>query len=460
MRYTLSILEHDHARLAHHLFDGSGVERAAYFICGVATAEDETRLLVREVLPVYDEDVIEASPVHMRIRSLSYARAMKQADLDRSAFVFVHSHPNGLRRHSEQDDVEERTLFRSVHNRVSGSSLHGSVIFTTPDASIGRVWLQDGTTAPIDRVRIIGRRFRFQFHDELSDEVPGLYDRQVRAFGSGIQALLQRLRIAVVGAGGTGSAVAEQLVRLGVGGIVVADGDVLDSTNVNRVYGSGVADQGRAKPDLVVDSARRIGLGTSVTPVYRPITYRSAIRQLVGCDLVFCCTDDEWGRSLLNRLALYHYIPVIDVGVKIDSAVDVIRSIQGRVTVLMPGIGCLLCSRRITPRGVRAQMLQAVAPDEAEGLRREGYAPELADPDPAVIAFTTAIASSAVGEFLQRLTGFMGSDRETTEVLHLFDEGRVLRTRRIPSADCSCRQEHRWGRGDTRLFLGVRWRPE
>ena len=460
MRYTLSILEEDHSRLTNHLFDGSGEERGAYLLCGVGVAEDETRLLVRSVLPVLDEDVVEASPVHMRIRSVSYVRAMKQADLDRSAFVFVHSHPTGLRRHSEKDDAEEETLFPSVYNRVTGSGPHASLIFTAPDFSIGRVWFSDGSTAPIERMRIIGRRFRFQFHEELPNSVPALYDRQVRAFGSGIQALLQRLRIGVVGAGGTGSAVAEQLVRLGVGGIVVADGDVLDATNVNRVYGSAVADEGRPKPDLVVDSARRIGLGTIVTPIYLPITYRSAMRQLLGCDLIFCCTDDEWGRSLLNRLALYQYIPVIDMGVRIDSEEGIIRSIQGRVTVLMPGIGCLLCSRRITPHGVRAQMLQAVAPHEAEGLRREGYAPELADPDPAVIAFTTTIASTAVAELLQRLTGFMGDDRDTTEVLHLFDEGRMLRTRRTPAADCLCSQRQHWGRGDTKLFLGVRWRPE
>src|SRR3989442_2474424 len=43
------------------------------------------------------------------------------------------------------------------------------------------------------------------------------FERQVLAFGAESQALLQQLHVGVVGVGGTGSAVVEQLARLGVG---------------------------------------------------------------------------------------------------------------------------------------------------------------------------------------------------------------------------------------------------
>ena len=46
----------------------------------------------------------------------------------------------------------------------------------------------------------------------MSEDV---FDRQVRAFGADIQELLATLRIGIVGNGGTGSPVAEQLIRLG-----------------------------------------------------------------------------------------------------------------------------------------------------------------------------------------------------------------------------------------------------
>jgi tRNA A37 threonylcarbamoyladenosine dehydratase len=53
--------------------------------------------------------------------------------------------------------------------------------------------------------------------------------------------LLSNLNVGIVGAGGTGSALAEQLIRLGIGNLIVIDDDVFKSSNINRVYGSRVA---------------------------------------------------------------------------------------------------------------------------------------------------------------------------------------------------------------------------
>ena len=79
--------------------------------------------------------------------------------------------------------------------------------------------------------------------------------------------------------------------------------------------------------------AERIGLGCRVTGVAKPITYRSVAERLKDCDVIFGCTDDEWGRSILNRLAVYYYIPVIDMGVRIASIGGAVESVQGRVTI-------------------------------------------------------------------------------------------------------------------------------
>src|SRR5688500_10935071 len=48
--------------------------------------------------------------------------------------------------------------------------------------------------------------------------------------------VLGRLKVGVVGLGGTGSAVVEQLARLGVGELLLCDPQEFESTNVNRVY--------------------------------------------------------------------------------------------------------------------------------------------------------------------------------------------------------------------------------
>src|SRR5262249_4238908 len=150
--------------------------------------------------------------------------------------------------------------------------------------------------------------------------------RQVKAFGPLIQRLLSRLRVGIVGVGGTGSCVLEQLVRLGVGTLMISDGEAFESSNVNRVYGSRVVDDTIAKVKIAQRLAADIGLGTRIDLVDKPISYQSALKKFRDCDLVFGCTDDELGRSLLNSFAVYYYVPVFDMGVKIDSEDGLIRS--------------------------------------------------------------------------------------------------------------------------------------
>jgi hypothetical protein len=224
-RYTLTFLEQDFDRLCESLTAAPGVENAAYLVCRMSRAESEVRLLVREVIPVQREHILEASAAHMKIASISFRSAMKRADVQKSAFVFVHTHPPGHPQHSAQDDREEAPLFRTAYARIhNDAAIHASLILSGGKISGARVWLPDGTVGPMERVRIVGNRFRFWFSKADEEPIPEFFDRQVRAFGSELQPLLRRLRIGVVGAGGTGSAVIEQLARLGIGFLLLSDG--------------------------------------------------------------------------------------------------------------------------------------------------------------------------------------------------------------------------------------------
>jgi proteasome lid subunit RPN8/RPN11 len=459
MRYSVCFLENHYDVLERHLA-ASQDEQAAFLICRIAQTDNETRLLVRACIPVTGDDIIEQSPVHMKIAPRAYIHAMKRANDEKSCLLFVHSHPNGYPDHSGQDDIEEAKLFRTAYTRIGTPGVHGSLVLTRQGFSSARVWLPDGTTAEIERIRIIGRRFRFWFSRTDATEVPTFFDRQVRAFGPDIQRLLSRLRIGIVGVGGTGSCVLEQLVRLGVGTLIISDGETFESSNVNRVYGSRVIDDTVAKIKIAQRLAADIGLGTKVELIDKPISYQSALKKFRDCDIVLGCTDDELGRSLLNSFAIYYYVPVFDMGVKIDSDAGVIRSIQGRVTTLMNGAACLHCRGRISAERVAAQAKWEADPEGAKALEDEGYLPELGDPAPAVVAFTTAIAASAVTELLHRLTGFMGPDRESTEVLHLIDQTSVRTNKLAPQHDCFCVDSYNWGRGDVRPFLDTTWRAE
>src|SRR5580658_3701836 len=161
MRYTMTFSEADYGLLTQHLWDGSNREKAAYALCRIAESGTEIRLLVRKIIPVTAEDTLDSSEVHMKISAISFIRAMKEANESKQVFVFIHSHPRGFPRHSEQDDSEEAELFRTAYHRIRTPGVHGSVVLSSLDHPVGRVWLEDGTDVEMDVVRVIGDRFKF-----------------------------------------------------------------------------------------------------------------------------------------------------------------------------------------------------------------------------------------------------------------------------------------------------------
>ncbi len=459
MRYTITFKESDYNNLTDHLFTEATSERAAYALCKLSVTEEETRLLVREIIPVLNEDIEEATWAGMKIKNISFLRAMKRASETKHVFMFIHSHPKGYPKHSPKDDEEEPPLFTTAYSRIKTEGVHASMVISEADKPVARVWLSDGTNKQVSFIRVLGNQFRF-FADSSEKDLPQFFDRQVRAFGEEVQKILGCLNVGIVGLGGTGSVVREQLTRLGVGKLTIFDGQKFENTNVNRVYGSRLKDEGVKKVDIAERSINEVGLGTITEKIDKPITYRSAAAALRNCDIIFGCTDDNWGRSILNRIALYYHIAIFDMGVAIKSEDQIIESIQGRVTTILHGNGCLGCRGRISSKGVQSESMAELDPERLKELIKQGYADELPGTAPSVISFTTAIASLAVTEFLHRITGFMGNDRRSSEAIYFFDEGRIRTNSTGCSNECIYLDDYNILRGDAKPFLDITWRPE
>lgn len=456
MNYSITFLEQDFERLLSIIFAKPGLEGAAYVLCGISRTDAEERLLAREIIPVRDEDYEGRTNLRLSIRSDSYVAAAKKARESNQSILFVHSHPDGICEFSSQDNEQEPRLMDFFYRRAPEGT-HGAVVISGPETITARI-TRNGHAISVSRVRIIGRRFRFFDGDDcMGEPIPEFFDRQIQAFGPDVQRLLGRVHVGVVGAGGTGSPTFEQLVRLGAGRISVFDHDMFDPTNVNRVYGSRLSDAGRAKVDIAYDSSERIGLGTTIFRFPKGISFEESAKALRACDIVFSCTDKQAPRAILTQLSLRYLIPVIDMGAKIESDGGMIKGVFGRVTTFFPGEACLFCRGRIDAETIRLEGLKS---DERAALVREGYAPELDTNAPAVIMFTTAVATHGISEFLHRLTGFMGAARQTTEVLFSFHETIVRKNREKPHEQCLCSQVKLWGRGDSKSFLDLTWPSE
>ena len=374
--------------------------------------------------------------------------------------IWLHIHPGDRAspKPSKRDDIVDGEL-TDVFRLRSGSDLYGAVVVARKSGQLAFTGHIESVSkhAEIHRLWATGRRLNLVKNSlHTTAGVHRQFDRNIRAFGGGIQKVLGDLRVAVVGCGGTGSAVVEQLARLGVRHLRLFDPDTLTESNTTRVYGSYPEDAGKAKVDVIAAHAGRIAPDVEVLAIQEAITVQAAAKLLIDADVIFGCTDDNSGRLVLSRIASYLLTPVIDCGVLLNSGRDGrLEGIYGRVTVLAPGAACLVCRNRIDLQRAAAEMLP---PDEHQRLVGEGYAPALRGIEPAVVTFTTQVASVAVSELLERLIRY-GPEPAPSEVLLRAHDREVSTNDQNPREGHYCHPDcGKLGLGLTEPFLEQTWR--
>ena len=160
------------------------------------------------------------------------------------------------------------------------------------------------------------------------------------------------MAVAVVGLGGTGSIVAQQLAQLGVGRLLLIDHDVVDRTNLNRLLGATPSDVGKLKVEVARAAVQAINPAAHCDALKGDVVDDAVAGRLTQMDFIFGCTDSMASRSVLNQLAYQYLIPAIDMGVAIHLVEGHIASVTGRVQMLAPGLACLVsgAARPVRPK--------------------------------------------------------------------------------------------------------------
>ena len=449
-------------QIAAKLFEAAAadIETACVLLARhVETPGGDVRLLARELHWVPDDAYRLRNATALSIASHGYVPALAAAEADQSVPIWLHTHPGSESsprpsKHDELVDEELADLFRLR----AGSPFYGAIVLARTRGHLcftGHIESNNRRT-DIDRLWVTGRRFAlFQNWLHGTTSPSDQFDRNIRAFGGEIQKVLGDLHVAVVGCGGTGSAVIEQLVRLGVRHLRLFDPDTLTAGNLTRVYGSFPQDVGEPKVNVSAAHVGRLAPDAEVMTTQAKITLEATAKLLLDADVVFGCTDDNAGRLVLSRIASYLLTPVIDCGVLLSSGYGgQLVGIDGRVTVLAPGAACLVCRNRIDLQRAAAELL---AQDEHRRLADEGYAPALSGPEPAVVAFTTQVAAAAVSELLERLIHY-GPEPVPTEILLRSHEREVSTNDQAPREGHYCHPgAHKLGLGVTEPFLEQTW---
>lgn len=423
--------------LVVHLLGGGELERAAIGFLGISPRRGG-ELLLRDWQGVPSSEYLIQLPYHLEVHPGFWARHAKRARLSGEGLLIAHSHPNSPSRpnFSPSDDAGERVLVPKLRARTDGTVI--SMVVGTEGIRARMLGESTGKWSPltVDTDQPIPT-------DSVGDTSHQKFDRQIRFIGKQGQIRLAASHVTVVGAGGIGSHVVEQLARLGVGRLTVVDPDRVEMSNISRIIGSTKADARVRKQKVHISkrTVRKIGGPSRVKTADSDATRGKVARTLLEADLIVGATDTQFSRSVLNAIAYQYFVPVIDIGVELQAG----GASGGRVTWLRPGLPCLWCRGILDPEQVRVEQLD---PDSRRLEAGAGYVTGADVPQPSVVTFNGVVASLATTEVLFHLTRHSGNTPPPMLAYRIAD-GTVRRIGGQPREGCvTCSTSGVLGAGD------------
>lgn len=265
---------------------------------------------------------------------------------------------------------------------------------------------------PFDVISVAGKMIKFFFRDENSRHEE-MNRRTEQMFGTATVTTLQKLKIGVVGVSGTGSIVAEQMARLGIGELVLVDDDIVEEKNLNRILNSTKQDavNGISKVQMFEQYIKNSGMSTTIISCDTVVASSHAIRELSQCDVLFGCMDSIDGRHHLNLLSTFYTIPYFDVGVKlVADGAGGIDEITTAAHYIKPGGSSLMSRHVYSVEKLSAASLKRENPEEYAARLQEKYIVGAQESSPAVISVNMFAASIVVLDFLARIHQYRSED--------------------------------------------------
>ena len=169
-------------------------------------------------------------------------------------------------------------------------------------------------------------------------------ERYIRNLGALTEkecAVLRTKTVFVAGCGGLGGYLIEMLLRIGVGEIRTADGDVFEASNLNRQLLSSPLSLGQSKAEAAAARAALVNPDVRFVAVPQFVAEENAAELIRGCDAVLDALDNIQARRILARACGEAGIPMIH---------GAICGWSAQAAIVMPGDDLI---DRIYPEGAK-----------------------------------------------------------------------------------------------------------
>ncbi|MBL8134253.1 MAG: ThiF family adenylyltransferase, partial [Anaerolineae bacterium] len=305
------------ARLRAHLFQENQDEQAAYAFVSPADSDECLRLLVHHLVTLGPDAFLEQNATYLEVKPEIAVQIAQHALEGDFGLVEIHSHPfadEGVAFSATDTDyaLPRFRWFAEQIAQASGRAFHHvMLVYGVSSADAFYYSRADDAVQPVRRLLVLESPLHVTpiADAEASPAVAAPDEtgyaertsRQIAAFGAEGQQRLSQVKVGIVGVGGIGGLVAQQLALLGVRRFVLVDADTLEVTNLNRFIGATLADAEakRLKVEVVARAIQSIDPGAKTASFAEAFPTAAALAALKDVDVLFGCTDTHGSRLIL-----------------------------------------------------------------------------------------------------------------------------------------------------------------
>jgi len=366
-------------------------------------------------------DLSDQSEAFIAIRKERIAEILldisQRIDLD--TIIDVHTHPFSQRKafFSGTDNADEKAFTKYLKEEFPDIS-YGSIVFSREQYS-ARLWSLDDHGYPVSCPALLmtptpsDEISRSQAFGEEKGNGGCSLEREDSQFNRSVLALgLDAMRkitasrsLTIVGVGGLGSIVAENLIHSGFKNLHLIDHDTLSVSNMNRIVGATMQDAKtkRLKVDCLKEHLEGINPEAEIS-VHAIDVHNPSLEILFATsDWVFVCTDNQSSRLHVQNLCQKYSTPFISSGVNISVRERKVTDISGEVITVRPGDNlCLTCLGRLDPSTIASEA--HFDPQVREQLVTRGYVEGADIKEPAVKTLNSMLANISVDVLINQFT--------------------------------------------------------
>lgn len=228
------------------------------------------------------------------------------------------------------------------------------------------------------------------------------YSRQ-SFLGEKSQAIIKSAVIGVIGLGGGGTHIIQQLAHIGFLNYVIIDPQIIDGSNLNRMVCARFVDvdEEKTKTEIAERTIRDLQPDASVNALVS--RWQDNAGALKKCDILFGCVDSFKERHELEIFSRRFLIPYIDIGMDVFKVKNNPFRMVGQVILSIPCEPCMHCLGFLN---------EGKLTKEASKYGKAGHRPQVVWPN-------GILSSTAVGIAVNLLTGW--SKFEKTPVYLSYD---------------------------------------